>query len=270
MVNNIPAINPQKICEDLLRKRRIELIESSTRKSNVEIIDKLLKRGLELKDAYQELYKKLHDHPQALDRFFEILLHTTAYWNPESNLKAIQKKARLEAVNREISIAAENLSNLLNERSDLDSNSGFYCDTFTHIAEAIDSAGANNYSYNQWIKEKINDIAGQFDTGYWPTLAETVQAIGENAAQAKAIPHDSMTKAGTDGDREGLPSSFRAFFAAIEQSSARTFDAIPRDFEITDRSVAALMSCALGRDEVLESSYVKRLRQRERERRENQ
>ena len=64
-----------------------------------------------------------------------------------------------------------------------------------------------------------------------------------------------------------LGDSFKAFFVALEKSSARNHGFLPNTFEVSDRSMASLMSCALGLgpDEIVDSGYVKRLRQRQRE-----
>jgi hypothetical protein len=89
---------------------------------------------------------------------------------------------------------------------------------------------------------------------------------------AQAIKHgvhrNSIGWTGTEGARAGLADSFKAFFVALEEASGRNYGSLPHGFELTDRSVASLLSCALGLDpdQVVDSSYVKRLRQRQRER----
>ena len=62
--------------------------------------------------------------------------------------------------------------------------------------------------------------------------------------------------------------TFRAFFVAIDEQSSRNFGFLPHSFELSDRCVASLLSCALGLgpDEAVDAPYVKRLRQRQRER----
>lgn len=111
-------------------------------------------------------------------------------------------------------------------------------------------------------------MTGQFDLKYWPSMGELTQVIADDAAQAAPSPQDPLTAAGTEGARAGLADSFRTFFAALEESSIRNCGFLPGVFELTDRSVAIFMSCALGLglDEVVDSAYMKRLRQRVRER----
>ena len=159
------------------------------------------------------------------------------------------------------------LAALLEERTELKNHSGFSCDTLYHPVDAIHAAAVRNYNYEHWVKDKLEAITGRFDLKYWPSLGALVQAIADDADHAAPLPHDPVTEAGTAGNRAGLADTFRAFFVALEESSARNHGLLPSEFELTDRSTAILVSCALGLgpDKVVDSTYVKRLRQRQRE-----
>jgi hypothetical protein len=266
--NSSSPQSAREICEGILRAARSDRIEKAILPSEVKIIDRLLERGLELNDAYAELYSKLHDYPPALNLFFDLLQSTAAFWSPQANLEARKGRSRLIEVNREIEDKAAALASLLTERTMLKNHSGFSCDTHYHPVDVLHAAAERNYSYQSWIKEKLEALTGQFDLKYWPSLSEFVQAIADDAARALPTPHDSVTRAGTEGSRSSLSDSFKAFFAALEESSVRKYGFIPSNFELTDRSVAILMSCALGLgpDDAVDSAYVKRMRQRQRER----
>lgn len=258
----------REICEALLAAERFDRIEKAILPSEVEVIDRLLARGLELNEAYEELFNKLHDHPHALKVFFDQLQSTAAFWSPEANIEAREGRDRLVEVNQEIQESASELASLLSERTELKNHSGFSCDTYYHPIDVIHAAAEKNYSYQSWVKEKLEALTSQFDLKYWPELSEFVQAIADDAARATPLPHDAVTDAGTEGSRAGLADTFKAFFVALEESSRRNHGFLPNAFELTDRSMASLMSCALGLgpDEAVESTYVKRLRQRLRER----
>lgn len=118
------------------------------------------------------------------------------------------------------------------------------------------------------MKEKLDAVTGQFDLKYWPSLSAVIQAIAEDAARAAPSPHDALTEAGTEGPRASLADTFKAFFVAIEGESSRNYGFLPCTFELTDRNVASLLSCALGLgpEQAVDAPYVKRLRQRQRER----
>lgn len=256
----------REICEAILRAERSDRVQKAILPSEIKVIDRLLDRGLELNDAYEEMFNKLHEHPPALKVFFELLQSTAAFWSPQKNLEAREDRDKLIAVNRKIAENATELARLLSERTELQNRSGFSCDTHYHPVDVIHAASEENLSYAQWVKEKLEYLTGQFDLKYWPSLSEVVQAIADDAAQATPQPHDALTDAGTEGPRSSLVDSFKAFFVALEESNMRNHGFLPSTFELTDRSVASLMSCALGLDpdKVVDSTYVKGLRQRQR------
>src|SRR5690606_20628886 len=75
-------------CEALLKSDRIDKIEKSIRPSEIDVIGRLLARGLELEDAYEELHSKLSDRPPALKVFFDQLQSVAAFWSPDANQEA--------------------------------------------------------------------------------------------------------------------------------------------------------------------------------------
>jgi len=267
-IETTPQEDARAICEALLAAERSDKIEKGILPSEVEVIDRLLARGLELDEAYEELLHKLHDHPHALRVFFDLLQSTAAFWSPEANIEARESRDRLVGVNQEIQEKASELACLLRERTELKNHSGFSCDTHYHPVDVIHAAAEKNYSYQSWVKEKLNALTSQFDLKYWPDLSAFVQVIADDAARATPMPHDAVTDAGTEGKRAGLADTFKAFFVALEESSRRNHGFLPNAFELTDQSMACLLSCALGLgpEKTVDSTYVKRLRQRQRER----
>lgn len=255
-------------CEQLLKADRADKTEKSILPSEVRVIDRLLERGLELEEAYAEIHGKLVQHPQALKVFFDLVQSTAAFWSPESNQEARRGRARLVEVNQEIERVAAHLAELLDERTELKNHSGFSCETLYHPVDAIHAAAARNYSYEQWVKARLETLTGQFDLKYWPPLSAVAQALADDAARAAPLPHDALTAAGTEGPRASLADTFRAFFVAVDEQSSRNFGFLPHSFELSDRCVASLLSCALGLgpDQAVDAPYVKRLRQRQRER----
>lgn len=259
---------PRGACQALLQLERQDRIDKEIWPSEVVIIDRLLDRELELGDAYEEVSAKLGADRAAMMTFFDRLLGVAAFWSPQANAEARQGRDRLSEVNRQISAVAAQLAELLDERDELKNLSGFSCETHYHPIEVIHAASERNYSYQSWVKKKLDALTGQFDLKYWPSLSECMRVIAFDAAKAEPQPHDPITDAGTSGTKPSLADTFKAFFAAMDEERRRKFGHLPDDFELTDRSVASLLSCALGLgpDEVKDAAYVKRLRQRERAR----
>lgn len=257
---------PQKICESILNEEKQYNIEHEILPSENAVVDRLLSRGLELKEAYEELHEKLHKHPPALKVFLGLLLSTAAFWSPEKITKARSERDELAHINQQIARKATELAELLERRSDLHNTSGFSSSTHYHVCDVIEAACKNNYLFQSYIKERLDALTGQFDLKYWPSLSQFLQVISSDAEHASMEAADPLTAAATAAVRPSRADFFKALFAAIEENSAENYGQLPRGFKLTDNTLASLANCVLefGPDDLADGAYVKRLRQRER------
>jgi len=132
--------NPQQACEAILIEGKRYNIEHGILPSENVVADRLLARGIELRDAYGELYEKLHPRPPALKAFLDLLLSTAAFWSPEKMAQARVARDELADVNRQIARKAEELAELLERRTDLNNTSGFSSETHYHVCDVIEAA----------------------------------------------------------------------------------------------------------------------------------
>lgn len=146
--------------------------------------DRLLARGVELRDAYGELYEKLHPRPPALKVFLDLLLSTAAFWSPEKIAQARVARDELASVNRQIARKAEELAQLLERRTDLNNTSGFSSETHYHVCDVIEAASEHNYLFNSWVKDRVDALRGQFDLKYWPSLDQFLRELAADAEDA--------------------------------------------------------------------------------------
>ncbi len=200
--------------------------------------------------------------------FFDLLETTAAFSHPEANIEARKGRDQLAEVNRQIEETAGRLAELLYKRQELGEHSGFTTDTLYHPLELIDVATRNNYLHQGMVKGELAKLRARFDLKYWPSLDVLASVIAEDAARAVPQAIDEGIAAGTEGLKPSLVDTFKVFFVELEEQSLRNHGFLPNDFQLTDRSVATLLSCALDLqpDELVDAAYVKRLRQRERER----
>ena len=257
---------PQKVCENILIEGKQYNIEHKILPSENAVADRLLSRSLELKEAYEELHEKLHKHPPALKVFLDLLLSTAAFWSPEKITKARSERDDLANINQQIARKAAELAELLERRSDLHNTSGFSSSTHYHVCDVIEAACEKNYLFQSYVKERLDALTGQFDLKYWPSLGEFLQVIASDAEHAGMEASDPLTAAATAAARPSRADFFKALFAAIDESSAENYGQLPRGFKLTDNTLASLANCVLdfGPDDLADSAYVKRLRQRER------
>ncbi|NKQ12666.1 hypothetical protein [Pseudomonas sp. SST3] len=258
---------PQQACENILIDEKRYNTERGILRSENAVIDRLLTRSLELKPAYGELHEKLHSHPQALRVFLRLLLSTAAFWNLERIAKSRAQRGELVETNRQIARKADELAQLLVQRSRLHDTSGFSSRTHYHVCDVIEAAAGKHSLFNAYVKERLDALCGQFDLKYWPSLDQLVRAVAADAESATLAATDPLTLAATVAARSSRADFFKALFAAIKENSAQTGGQLPEGFRLTDGTLASLANCALdlGPDELADSAYVKRLRQHLRE-----
>lgn len=258
---------PKQVCEHILFEEKRYNTEHHILPSEVAVADRLLSRGPELVEAYDELCSSLHVHPRALQAFLGLVLSTAAFWNPAKLAEARAARAELSDVNRQISEKAAELADLLRQRSDLHNTSGFCSETHYHICEVIEAAAKDNYRFTSYVEAPLKALRHQFDLKYWPTLTDCLQELAFDARVADMAASDPLTAAATAASRPSLADHFKALFAAIEENSAHNHGPLPRDLKVSDSTLASLVNSALdlGPDELVDGSYVKRLRQRVRD-----
>lgn len=258
--------NLHQTCENILIEEKHYNIEHNILPSENIVADRLLTRGLELREAYEELHSKLHVHPPALRVFLQLVLSTAAFWSPAKISEARAARDELANVNQKIAKMATELSELLEQRSNLHNTSSFSSETHYHVCDVIEAAAKNNHLFQFYVQERLNVISNQFDLKYWPSLSEFLQELASDASETTMGATDSLTAAATMATRPSRADFFKALFAAIEENNAENYGQLPRGFRLTDNTFASLANCALdlGPNDLLDGAYVKRLRQRER------
>jgi len=154
----------------------------------------------------------------------------------------------------------------IQRRSELQEASGFTGDTYYHVCDMIEAASSDNPLFEWYLKKPLTGLHYQYDLKYWPSLSKLAREIALDARAAVPTATDPLTAAATSAARPSLADFFKALFAHIEENGAENYGQLPRGFKVSDSTLASLANCALdlGPDELVDSAYVKRLRQRER------
>ncbi len=252
-------------CEAVLRAEIDYNIAKKILPSVNSVAERLLSRAVELDDAYLEVHAKLAATEVGLGVFFDGLLNTTAFWNPQKLATARDMRARLDDLNVEIAMKASELALLLEKRSTINGQDGFYSDTHCDVLEVMEIAARDNPGYEMHVGETVRSLRGQYDLKYWPSLGEFVAAVAEDAHEAVVEASNPLTAAGTASKRASQADFFRTWFKRIEHD--RRQNLLPLDFELSDSAYASFANCVLGlgASKLVDSVYVKRLRQRDRE-----
>jgi len=253
-----------KTCEDILVADKQYNIDHHILPSRNAIIDNLLSRRLELTGAYEELYRKLSGYHNALQVFFDALLCCAMAWSPKAVAKSRNDRTKLDQLNQKIAKVAGSLAELFEERDSLHDHSSFYSDTHYHVCEVIDVAAGHNGHFNGWVKEPLSALRGQFDMKYWPSIAEFVHVLADDAENAKSYPSNPTTAAATTGLRASDTDFFKALLCRLEDETISNHSFLPDGLKLTDATLGVLATCALNlpSNKEWDGDYVKRLRQR--------
>lgn len=254
-----------KKCEEILREEKRYNTENQILPSQNKVIDRLLDRRAELVDAYTEIHEKLRGNPVAMGEILRTLTETGAIWGRSEIQKARNAARQLNKVNEKISQKSLQLAALLKERSELEKCSSFSAHNLCHIGDVIEAASDTNPLFNQYLREPLDGLRYRFDFKYWPSLEECCYALSDDATHSKPEATNAITGAATSG-HSGLSDAFKALLQAIAKCTSCSDGIVPERLRLTDETIASLGNCILdlSPEELVAGSYVKRLRQRER------
>lgn len=249
--------------ESILKKIRQYNIDHHILKSQNAVIDRLLDRSVEMKDAYNELGAKLGKCQQEF--LWDAILGAATFFNPESSKNLREDQKTLVKLNKDIAKYASKLSDLMRSRYELSEASGFRSYEDFHVVDWIDRATENNYSYQSFVQEKLHNLSNRFNSKYWPKTFEVIGVISTFAEEAKVQITNEWTKELLASQKCSKADYLRVLLKAIEDKkiSGPHTHILPKDFRITDRSLATLIngSLDLTAENIVCAEYVKRSRQ---------
>lgn len=251
-----------EFCENVIRED-IRFNEEQNILAGANRVGKrLLERRNELEKAYEEIYKKLHDHPYAIKYFFQHITTCPVIWNEESIAQERTSKARLEEINIEISKLSFDLAELLKERSVLNNDSSYRDGTHYHVCDIIEKSA--NSLFNLYVKEDLFNLTCQFSLKYWPSLEDFVREIGEDASRAEIHTDDSVAIEATKSQRPSKADVIRAFITDLDDYKKGNRRRIPDDFSLSDETWASLINCVSNFDcnNLIDGTYIKNVRNR--------
>ena len=252
-------------CEEILRKERAYNVEHKIWPSVNRLIDRMLERRAELNAVYEEVWNKLE--PAGVERFLSIIHDVGAIWDPCYLSDARDARRRQGELRLEISELANRLAARLRERTELSEYSGFRANGAYHVVDLIERASDSNGHFRMYLREPLSALRRDFDLKYWPSVADVVDAIANDALEVDISPADAITEAGTRSPRRSKADSFRALLGALDEDRSSPLSPIGSDFRLSDEGAATLLNVMLDleQEKQVDGPYIKRLRQRDRQ-----
>lgn len=249
--------------ESILRSKRQYNIDHQILKSENKVIERMLKRSVEMKDMYNELGTKLSECQQ--EHFWDAILGAATFFNPESSERLRKNRKTLVKLNQDIAKYASKLTDLMKQRYDLSETSGLNSHGDHHVIHWIERAAKNNYLYQSYVKVKLKPLASRFDLKYWPRTFEVVSAISAFAEEAETHASDEWTEELLSSQKCSKSDYLRVLLKAIEDKKefGPNTHVLPHNFCMTDKSLATMINGTLGLepDNMITTEYVKGTRQ---------
>lgn len=251
--------------ESILTGKRQYNIDQQILKSENEVIDRLLKRSLEMKPVHDELVGKLNKHQQ--ETFWDVILGIAAFWNPESSKKLRDDRKTLINLNKEIAKHARKLADCIRKREEISEVSSISSYEDYHVVQWIDRAAENNHMFQSYVQQDLHILRSRYELKYWPNNHEVVEAIASLAEESDVYITNDWSEELLSSPKCSMADFLRVVLRSIEDRKKDEPYQLSYDFRMTDNSLATLINCTLDIEpnSMVSAEYVKRSRQNIRE-----
>lgn len=230
----------RQTAEGYLVQERDNLTESGILRSEVRVIESLLKHGESLVPAYAELFEK---RPGKWPRVLDGVITTAAFWSPE--LIALDRDAvrRVEELTDSIVKSALNLADLLRDRREVMERHGIRGPVDSHPLDILEAGVEPRADYagrfSSYVLPKLKHLSAQFDLKYWPPTADLLDGLALIQTRSGISPYHAFTLAAMDSRQGSSPLDFiRALRVAIEEYDVRPDEFSHRFFaEVTNAAL---------------------------------
>jgi hypothetical protein len=260
--------------EAFLRQRFEENAQRMIDRQENVVIERLLKRSLEMRYVYAELLKKLSVPSVGgilpWQVVLDAVLSVAAQWDPMRTATAREGARKLKQINSEIAQAAATLATLVEKRADLGYQHGLYPGDDFDVVELIELGAAFSDTrrgalFASHVGSELHALRSRFDEKYWPTSDEVIGAIALVAIRSQITASNHITAAVLESRQDSTADFFRALLAYLENLARSGL--MPRRFQLSDSALATIGTCALDLDPgAIAAENVNTLRQRLRRR----
>ncbi len=246
--------------EEYLENTKARNVDKCIFKSEVEVINRLLFRSVEMQPVYDELESKLCYSGRKF--IVDSILTSAAFYKPNDAVEMRAAQKGLISINKSIAITADKLSNLIKQREELSETSGIISYDDIHVLDWIDKATENHHLHKLDVAKPLENLRGQFDLKYWPDNSDVIKAISDFARCNKSEASDSLGAVLIASNKASMQDFLRVLLKHFSQCQEDTPEYIPDGFKFTDNSLANIINCSLGLvDDMVDAQYIKRGRQ---------
>ncbi len=237
------------------------------------VIRRLITDGLNLVDAWHELFEKCPLGSQSPDMIidkWQLVINTivdaAAGWSLE-NLKNTRQAIRdVTDLTGDIQKKADELAKLLRQRDRI-------CEEYRITKEPLDfhplelfksatkltDNSRTYYLFMGRVDERLRQLRGQFDLKYWPLTADVVEAIAR-AQDGSTFQADPLSEVAF----ESRQASIRDFMRVLDQALSELSTYCSIEISFTNKNYASIVNAACGltqtADDAIDEALVKKYR----------
>lgn len=229
-------------------------------RSCCELIDRYLRRPVEMEEVYIELGQKLTTRQQMY--FWDAVIHSLPFNMPDKLKDIRPAREELNDINAAIVKTATKLSRLMRKRDEVAIKSGLHAKEDLHVVDWINRAADGNTRYDWHLKDSLVQLRGQYDYKYWPRPPEIVDAIAAFAEDAEVVPASrdvaEVLKSRKHSKRDTIRVILNVLNDYKKQNNPDEYR-LPADFRLSNQALATLLNCGLGysEDDLLNVDYVR-------------
>lgn len=243
-MSNASDICPVSVCENFTRSELKDLREKNAWGSWQVVMERVLARTDDMARVYQEITS--HREVRASETcasfrlILEIIWASGKLFDPDSVSHKKEVATRLSDLHDEIIGLSAELSKKLRQQRCLTESEDFSREHYLDCMSLLNRAGRGNGHYTGWLQGHLESLDGQFDSKYWPSVEEIVEAIGEFESE-QTLPKSHILP---DEVMSGRSAVLKNFVLGFEYD-LKQCKQIPNSFKFSNAATADIANVVL-------------------------
>lgn len=263
----LPKENSLAFCKAYISRELKENRASNIWMTYWPVMERLIERADELTIVFDEIVEKFgysdkyEGYPPDNGYVWLIL---ELIWMSADFCKADVVNARadfreLQRLHEEIVTFSAKLANSIRKQSELYESSGFLRHDYQAVDDMIELACENNGLYKSHLSPKLKSLSYQYDSKYWPSRADIVQAIADFEDCQPLPKHQEYPDAVINGRASDIKDFVLAFDSKFDEMNS-----LPNRFRFTNKAMSEIINVVLDLppDKLVTSDAIKTVRNR--------
>ncbi|PAJ73392.1 hypothetical protein CJF42_16130 [Pseudoalteromonas sp. NBT06-2] len=243
-MKKLPKDSPLVFCKAFINRELESNKCSGILSSYWEVMERIIERADELKSAFDELVSKFgYSDKQQNANLWMTLEHIwlSVDYNKEDVIKNRDDYREYVILQKEIIDLSFKLAKKLRRQTELSNYSGIEREDCQFVDDMIHQASEANYLYEHHLGPKMKSLGNKYDSKYWPSRAEVIEAIGNFERQHIEPTHTELPMTVIEGRATDIKDFVLAFDGQFDKHS----NDLPEDFKFSNNAMADIINIIL-------------------------